>query len=291
MVGRHHGLNGYEFEQTAGGSERQGSLAGCRSWGHEEEDTTEQLNNRLIGRLNSLHTWGTPDIFQVFNLAYLHLIPHSSPVRTTLLSIKWGNGTSLVVQAVKNLPAMQKPGFDPWVRKIPWRREWQPTPVFLHGESPGQRNLAGYSPWGPKELDTTERLTLSLSNEELELRKCRQLDQCNSGAEKWSLVIRTRVLCPSGTQFLCSLLLPTAPWVRFQGLGGLRTWPKYPGSRCLVQVLMSSHVDDLNKSQHQMKPLTLYTLYQKNYCSNPCPQPVLDWDFRNSLQSLPPIHS
>ena len=89
-----------------------------------------------------------------------------------------------MVQAVKNLPAMQRPGFDPWVRKIPWRREWQPTQVFLHGESPGQRNLAGYSPWGPKELDTTERLTLSLSNEELELRKCRQLDQCNSGAEK-----------------------------------------------------------------------------------------------------------
>ena len=39
------------------------------------------------------------------------------------------------------------------------RRKWQPTPVFLSGESHGQRNLAGYSPWGRKELDTTERLT------------------------------------------------------------------------------------------------------------------------------------
>ena len=37
-------------------------------------------------------------------------------------------------------------GFDPWVGKIPWRRKWQPTPVFLHGESHGQRSLAGYSP-------------------------------------------------------------------------------------------------------------------------------------------------
>jgi len=37
---------------------------------------------------------------------------------------------------------------DPWVRKIPWRRAWQPTPVFLPGESHGQRSLAGYSPWG-----------------------------------------------------------------------------------------------------------------------------------------------
>ena len=46
--------------------------------------------------------------------------------------------------------------FDPWVRKIPWRRAWQPTPVFLPGESPGQRNLVGYGPWGHKESDTTE---------------------------------------------------------------------------------------------------------------------------------------
>ena len=47
---------------------------------------------------------------------------------------------------------------DPWVRKIPWRRAWQPTPVFLLGESHGQRSLAGYSSWGHKESDMTERL-------------------------------------------------------------------------------------------------------------------------------------
>ena len=49
--------------------------------------------------------------------------------------------------------------FDPWVEKIPWRRKWQCTPVFLLGESHEQRSLAGYSPWGPKELDTTELLS------------------------------------------------------------------------------------------------------------------------------------
>src|SRR5574340_1103377 len=49
-------------------------------------------------------------------------------------------------------------GFDPWMGKIPWRREWLLTPVFLPGESHGQRSLAGYSPWGCKESDTTERL-------------------------------------------------------------------------------------------------------------------------------------
>ena len=47
---------------------------------------------------------------------------------------------------------------DPWVRKIPWRRKWQPTPVFLLGESHGQSSLEGYSPRGRKELDTTEQL-------------------------------------------------------------------------------------------------------------------------------------
>ena len=52
-------------------------------------------------------------------------------------------------------------GFDPWVRKIPWRRKWQPTLVFLPGESHGWRSLAGYPcPWGCAESDTTERVTL-----------------------------------------------------------------------------------------------------------------------------------
>ena len=47
-------------------------------------------------------------------------------------------------------------GFDPWVGMIPWRRAWQPTPVFLPGESHGQRSLAGYSLWGRQESDMTE---------------------------------------------------------------------------------------------------------------------------------------
>ena len=56
----------------------------------------------------------------------------------------------------------RRPRFDPWVGKIPWRREWLPITVFLPGEFHGQRSLVGYSPWGLKELDMTEWLTLSL---------------------------------------------------------------------------------------------------------------------------------
>ena len=60
---------------------------------------------------------------------------------------------------VMNLPANagdMRHGFDPCVGKIPWRRTRQPTPVFLPGESHGQRSLVGYSPWVLKELNMTE---------------------------------------------------------------------------------------------------------------------------------------
>ena len=60
--------------------------------------------------------------------------------------------------AVKNLlcSTLRRYGFNPWVRKMPWRRAGQPTPVFSCGESPGQRSLVGLGPWGHKEPDTTE---------------------------------------------------------------------------------------------------------------------------------------
>ena len=65
--------------------------------------------------------------------------------------------------AVKHPPSMweicRRHGFDPWVRKIPWRKKWQPTPVFLPGKFHGQRNLAGYGI--AKELDMTEQLNNS----------------------------------------------------------------------------------------------------------------------------------
>ena len=48
-------------------------------------------------------------------------------------------------------PQCGRPGFNPWVRKISWRRKCQPTPVFLPGKSHGWRSLVGYSPWGRKE--------------------------------------------------------------------------------------------------------------------------------------------
>ena len=80
---------------------------------------------------------------------------------------------SLMAQQVKNPPAMQetkRPGFNPWVRKSPRSRKWQPTPVFLPGESHGQRSLVGGGPkkgsqrvrhdWETNHTLTTHCLTL-----------------------------------------------------------------------------------------------------------------------------------
>ena len=68
----------------------------------------------------------------------------------------WASQLVLVVKNPSTSAGDMRHRFDPWVGKIPWRRAWQPTPVFLPGESHGQRSLAGYSPWGHKESDTTE---------------------------------------------------------------------------------------------------------------------------------------
>ena len=60
-----------------------------------------------------------------------------------MMMLSWA---SLVIQMVKTLPAYRIPRFNPWVGKIPWIKEWLPTPVFLPGESHRQRSLVGYSP-------------------------------------------------------------------------------------------------------------------------------------------------
>ena len=68
----------------------------------------------------------------------------------------WGTIKSICLQ-------FGRPRFNPWVGKISWRRKWQPTPVFLPGESHGQGSPAGYSPWDPQESDTTEQFHFHFS--------------------------------------------------------------------------------------------------------------------------------
>ena len=106
-----------------------------------------------------------PEMIQTIRAVYLYCIalvscpsPQKNPTKlwrvmlqNLLRGIPGGPDVGLV--------QCRRPRFDPWVGKIPWRRMWQPTPVFLPGEFHGQRSQVGYSPWGCKKSDTTERLT------------------------------------------------------------------------------------------------------------------------------------
>ena len=88
-----------------------------------------------------------------------------------MFSLLWERTKSLLVQSGLSwwfkwwriCMQCKRPRFDPWVRKIAWRREGQPTAIFWPREFSGQRSLAGYTPWGCKESHTTERLILLFS--------------------------------------------------------------------------------------------------------------------------------
>ena len=95
-------------------------------------------------------------------------------------------------------------GFDPWVRKIPCRRAWQPTPVFLPGESHGQSSLEGYSPWGHKESDMTEQL----KNKILLLFNCSVM----SNSLQPHGLQHIRLSCPSPPPGACWNLGPLSRW-------------------------------------------------------------------------------
>ena len=115
-----------------------------------------------IMRQRSIASWGFPDSSVGKESACIAGDPGSIPGQEDPL--KKGKATqpkyswaSLVAQLVKNLPTWGRPGFDPWVGKILWRRERLPTPVFWPGEFHGL-----YSACGPEELDSTKWLSLSL---------------------------------------------------------------------------------------------------------------------------------
>ena len=70
---------------------------------------------------------------------------------------KWLSGKEPIYQCGRH----KRHRFDTWVGKIPWRRKRQPIPVFLPGKFQEQRSLVSYSPWGCKESDTTEKVSIN----------------------------------------------------------------------------------------------------------------------------------
>ena len=119
------------------------------------------------------------DRFTFFDSLFFFLVVQKSPLNFSTI---YYCSTSLVAQMAKNLPAM----WETWVQCLsridPLRREWLPTPVFLPGEFHGQRSLVGYGPWGHKESDMAEKLTLSHSL----LLHQGYLENCSTCAQLWS---------------------------------------------------------------------------------------------------------
>ena len=89
---------------------------------------------------------------QVQFLGQEDLLEKEMATHSSILELPWWLGGK------ESACQCRRPGFNPRVGKISWRKKWQPTPVFLPGKSCGQRSLVGYSPWAGKELDTTEWL-------------------------------------------------------------------------------------------------------------------------------------
>ena len=122
------------------------------SWGCKESDTIEWFFYFTLMPLAA--TW------MDLEMIILSEVSETEKDKYHMISLIWGfpggtSGREHTCQCRKH----ERCGFAPWVRKIPWRRAWQPTPVFLPGEFHGQRSLVGYSPWGRKESDRTEALS------------------------------------------------------------------------------------------------------------------------------------
>ena len=121
------------------------SLVGCSPWGCEESDTTKATQQQQK---------------QSSTLGFLGV----------------AGGKESACQCRRHI----KTEFHPWIWKIPWRRAWQPTPVFLPRESHGQRSLAGYGLQGHKEPDMTE-ITCTQTHYQLYIPKFKQLRLCVIG--------------------------------------------------------------------------------------------------------------
>ena len=151
-VGWHHRFNGCELEQTQGDGEVQGGLLCHSPWVTKSQtqlgDWTTTIRLCLARSEAALLASSHDHHLQQQYVFNMH--PYISQVL-------------LVVQMVRIYPHCGRPRFNPWVGKIPWKREWLPIPsshwewlpVFLLGEFHGQRSLMGYSPWCHKELDMT----------------------------------------------------------------------------------------------------------------------------------------
>ena len=129
-----------------------------RDWGQEEKGMTEDemagRHHWLDGR-ESEWTQGVGD-------GQGGLVCCDSRSHKVSETTEWLNWTEPFLAGLPRCLPRRRHGFNPWVWKIPWRRKWQPIPVFLPGKSHGQRSLAVYHTWGHKEFHMTEHTPILL---------------------------------------------------------------------------------------------------------------------------------
>ena len=164
MVGRHHRFHGHEFEQAPGVGDGQWSLACCSPWRRKESDTTEWLNwywltddESTLRASQVALVVKNPPANAVLSRSVKSNSLRPDELQPTRLLCQWGFSrqeywSRLLCRTHKRWR------FDPWIRNIPWRRAWQPTPVFLPRKFHRQRSLAGYSPFGLKRVRQLKQL-------------------------------------------------------------------------------------------------------------------------------------
>ena len=115
-----------------------------------------------------------------------------------------------MAQRLKRLLQCGRPGFDPWVRKIPWRRKWQPTPVFLPGESHGRRSLVGYNPRVAKSRTQLSNFTFTVC-------MCKSQSPSSSPfSPPWCPYTCSLCICLYfcfANRFICTVFFFNIPWI------------------------------------------------------------------------------
>ena len=159
MVGWHHWLDGQEFEQALGVGDGQGGLVCCSPWGRKESDMNESLNwtegmNMRLRLSEKNQSPFTHTRTHTHTHTHTHIILWEIEEEAVLqtgglfLAILTGNVVTWEVQnnlvaPYRICPQCRRLRFFLSVEKIPWRRAWQPTPVFLPGKSPWTEEPSG----------------------------------------------------------------------------------------------------------------------------------------------------
>ena len=131
----------------------------CRDVDGSRDHQTEWNKSERENQTSNIHTYMW-NLQKWYRWTYFQSRNRDTDVKNRICGYQGGKGVSreigtdtytLLILRIKSICLQcRRPGFDSWVGKIPWRRKWQPTPVFLPRESHGQRSLTGYSPWGCK---------------------------------------------------------------------------------------------------------------------------------------------